>query len=138
MKRYITIGRYQYSISLLLIIAIVCPIAFGTTYHIWTSKTASIIINEPLQVVDFPQSIRFHPGQNATINIVITNSATNNYEVQIDIKLSDTQYQQLHAQVSSKTYTIIPGNNTILAWIAISKDAPPSQQEITIDFLRLA
>lgn len=92
---------------------------------------------EPLSVVDFPASLHFHPSENVTLDITIANSATTNYAVILVITLSDTDYQQSYVQVSNYTYTIIPGNNIISTWIAVSKDAPPSQQQLTIDFLRL-
>ncbi len=136
MRRYVTIGRYEYSVFLLLIIAISCPLAFAATYYLWTSKTASFIIEEPLTVTDFPTEIRFTPGANSTINIVIANSANTDYEVQLIITLSDTGYQQSYVQVSNYTYTVSPGNNTISAWIAVSKDGPPSNHQLNVDFLR--
>ena len=132
-----TIGRYEYSVTLLLIGVILCPLVFAATYYIWTSRTASLTVEEPLSIVEFPTSIHFHPGENATINIVIVNQATISYEIRLFITLTDTEYQQSYTQVSDNMYTIRPGNNTISAWIAVSKGAPPSEQQVTIDFLRL-
>jgi uncharacterized membrane protein len=136
MRRYVTVGRFEYSIFLLLIIAIACPLAFAATYYLWTSKTASFTVEEPLSVIEFPTEIRFTPGENSTINIVIANSATTDYEVYLIITLSDTEYQQSYVQVSNHTYTVTPGNNTISAWIAVNKNAPPSNHQLNVDFLR--
>jgi hypothetical protein len=135
--RYVTIGRYQFSVILLLIMAVACPLAFAATYYIWSSKTISFSVDEPLSVLDFPASIHFHPGENATLDITIANSANTNYAVSLIITLSDTAYQQSYVQVSNYTYTITPGNNSISAWIAVSNDAPQSQQQLTVDFLRI-
>jgi hypothetical protein len=135
--RYVTIGRYQISVALLLAAAIACPLAFAATYYIWNTKTIPFTIDEPLSVTDFPTEIHFHPGQNSTLDITISNSADIDYFVTLDIKLSDTNYQQSYVQASNQTYTIIPGDNTISAWIAVSQDAPNSQQQLTVDFLRL-
>jgi hypothetical protein len=137
MRRYVTIGRYEYSVVLLLIAVIACPIAFAATYYIWSSKTASFSVDEPLLVTQFPTLIHLRPGENSTVDITIANSANTNYEVGLIIALSDTGYQQSYVQVSNLTYTIMPGNSTISAWIAVSKNAPPSQQQVTVDFLRL-
>lgn len=137
MMRYITIGRYQFSVILLLVAAIASPIAFAATYYIWNTKTIPFTVDEPLSVTDFPTSIHFHPGQNATLDITISNSANTNYLVWLNIKLTDANYQQSYVQTSNQTYTIIPGENTISAWIAVSQDAPNSQQQLTVDFLRL-
>jgi len=136
MRRYVTIGRYEYSIFLLLIIVIACPLAFAATYYLWTSKSASFIVEEPLSVIEFPTEIRFTPGENSTINVVIANSANIDYEVYLSITLSDTEYQQSYVQVSNYTYVVAPGNNTISAWIAVTQNAPPSNHQLNVDFLR--
>jgi hypothetical protein len=136
MRRYVTIGRYEYSVFLLLLIVMACPLAFAATYYLWTSKTASFIIEEPLSVVDFPTEIRFTPGANSTINIVIANSANSDYEVYLSITLVDTEYQQSYVQVSNYTYTVTPGNNTVTAWIAVSQNSPPSNHQLNVDFFR--
>ena len=132
-----TIGRYEYSVILLLIAVIACPLAFAATYYIWSSQTASFSVDEPLSVIEFPSSFHFHPGENSTVDIVIENVANTNYVVRLTLTLSDPNYQQTYVQTSNQTYTVTPGNNTISAWIAISNDAPPSQQQLTVDFLRL-
>ena len=134
---YVTIGRYQFSAILLIIAAIACPLAFAATYYLWSSKTVSFSVEEPLSVINFPASIHLRPGENTTIDISIGNSANTDYDVILTITLSDITYQQSYVQVSNYTYTIIPGNNTIQAWVSVSRSAPPSQQQLTIDFLRL-
>jgi hypothetical protein len=135
--RYVTIGRYQLSAVLLLIVAIVCPLTFAATYYVWNTKTIPFTVDEPLYVTDFPNEIRFHPGQNVTLDITISNSANTNYIVWLNIQLTDANYQQSYVETSNQTYTITPGDNTISAWIAVSQDAPNSQQQLTVDFLRL-
>jgi hypothetical protein len=135
--RYVTIGRYQFSVVLLLVVAVASPIAFAASYFLWSTRTVPFTVDEPLSVTAFPTEIHFHPGQNATLDITISNSADINYFVRLDITLSDTSYQQSYVQVSNQTYTIIPGDNTFSAWIAVSQDAPNSQQQLTVDFLRL-
>ena len=135
--RYVTIGRYQFSLVLLLIAIVASPVAFAASYYIWNSKTVPFTVDEPLSVTEFPSSIHFHPGQNATIDVTISNSADSNYYVTLSITLSDTSYQQTYVQVSNQTYTIVPGDNAISAWIAVSQDAPNSQQQLTVDFLRI-
>jgi hypothetical protein len=94
------------------------------------------LVEEPLSVIEFPTEIRFTPGENASINTVIANSANTNYEVHLIITLSDTEYQQSYVQVSNYTYLVTPGNNTLSAWIAVSQNAPPSNQQLNVDFLR--
>jgi uncharacterized membrane protein len=134
--RYVTIGSYQFSAVFLIIVAVAIPLACAATYYVWSSKTVPFSVEEPLSVVYFPDSIHFRPGENSTIDITIANSANINYAIVLDITLSDSSYQQSYVQVSNSTYTILPGNNNISPWIAVGKDAPPSQQQITVNFLR--
>jgi uncharacterized membrane protein len=135
--RYITIGRYQFSVILLLIAVIASPVAFATSYYIWSTKTVPFSVEEPLSVTSFPESIHFNPGENATLDITISNTANVNYNVELVITLSDPNYQQTYVQASNQTYTIVPGENTISAWVAVNKTAPQKQQQLTVDFLRL-
>jgi hypothetical protein len=135
--RYVTIGRYQFSAILLLVAAIASPLAFAATYYAWSSKTVPFSVDEPLSVVDFPASTHLHPGENVTIEVTVANSASIDYDIRLIITLSDPDYQQAYIQASNYTYAIAPGNNTISAWIAASSAAPPSQQQLTVDFIRL-
>jgi hypothetical protein len=134
---YVTIGRYQFSVVLLLIAVIASPVAFAASYYIWSTKTVPFSVEEPLSVIDFPPSIHFNPGENATLDITISNTANVNYNVELIITLSDPDYQQAYVQTSNQTYTIVPGENTISAWVAVNRTAPQSQQQLTVDFLRL-
>ena len=135
--RYVTIGRYQFSVVLLLIVVVASPIAFAASYFVWSTKTVPFSVDEPLSVTAFPTEIHFHPGQNATLDITISNSANVNYNVELVITLSDPEYQQAYVEVSNQTYTIVPGENAISAWVAVNRTAPQSQQQLTVDFLRL-
>ena len=133
---YVTIGPYQFSVIFLIILVVSIPLAFGATYYLWSSQTAPFSVEEPLSVVDFPTTIHFRPGENSTIDITIANSANINYTIVIDITLSDISYQQSYVSVSNSTYNIQSGNNVVSPWIAVTKDAPPSQQQLTVNFLR--
>jgi uncharacterized membrane protein len=135
--RYVTIGRYQFSVILLLIAVVASPVAFAASYYIWSTKTVPFSVEEPLSVTSFPESIHFNPGENATLDITISNTANVNYTVELVITLSDPNYQQAYVQASNQTYTIVPGENTISAWVAVNRTAPQSQQQLTVDFLRL-
>jgi hypothetical protein len=135
--RYVTIGRYQFSAVLLIIAAVASPVAFAASYYAWSTKTVPFSVDEPLSVTSFPAFIHFNPGENATLDITISNSANVNYNVELVIALSDPDYQHAYVQVSNQTYTIAPGENTISAWVAVKRTAPQSQQQLTVDFLRL-
>ena len=131
-----TIGRYQFSIVLLLVAVAASPIVFATTYYLWTRKTVPMSVDEPLSITNFPSSIHFHPGENETLAITILNSATVNYSVVLTFTLNDTAYQQSYLQFSNYTYTIAPGTNEVIAWILVASNAPGGWHELTVDFYR--
>ena len=135
--RYATIGRYQFSAILLLVAAIASPLAFAATYYAWSSKMVPFSVDEPLSVADFLASTHLHPGENVTIEVTVANSASTDYDIRLIITLSDPDYQQTYIQECNYTYAIAPGNNTISAGIAASSAAPPSQQQLTVDFIGL-
>lgn len=111
-------------------------VAFGATYFLWTSKTITISVDEPLSITGFPSSLHFHPGENDTLAITIQNSANANYSVSLTFALNDTDYQQSYVQFSNYTYVIKPGTNEIDAWIFVASDAPGGWHELTVDFYR--
>ncbi len=135
--RYVTISRYQ--VSSILLIATVLVIATGITLaatYFWASKTIPFSVEEPLAVIDYPSSFSSHPGENMTLNVSIQNSADIDYSVLLVFTLNDTAYQQANVIFSNYTYTIVPGLNTIEAWLKVDRKAPPAALELTIDFLR--
>ncbi len=134
--RYVTIGKYQVSIVLLITILIATSITLGSSYHLWASRTLTISVEEPLSITDSPTSLNIHPGENRTLNITILNSATTNYSVTLIIALNDTLFQESYVTFSNYTYNITPGTNQIEAWIAISKKAHATTLSLTIDFFR--
>jgi uncharacterized membrane protein len=135
--RYVTIGRYQFSAILMVVAAVASPIAFAATYYVWTSRTIPLSVEEPLSVSGLPSSVHLHPGENATLSITINNQATVTYTIALTIAVGNSTFQQAYVQTSDNAYQIAPGDNTIDVWIFVSKDAPPGDQELRIDFLRL-
>lgn len=131
----VTIGRYQVSIVLLLIVTLTIPIVFAATY-LWATKTVSLSIDEPLSVIDSPMTIHVHPGENKTLDITISNSAHINYAVRLAFTLNDTAYQESYVTFSNYTFNITPNTNHIRAWIFVDKKAPPARLELQIDFYR--
>jgi hypothetical protein len=136
--RSITIGSYQVSIILLAIIlaaGILGSFAIALTY-MWATRTIPYAVVEPLSITSFPSSLSTQPGENQTLSITIQNSANITYTVLLNFTLNDTQYQQTYVTFSNTTYTISPGLNSITAWCATTKNAPPTQLDITIEFYR--
>jgi len=130
------IGNYQVSIVLLLIIVVPIAVAFGATYYLWTRKTISVSVDEPLSITSFPSSVHFHPGENATLAVTIENSVTVNYSIFLAFALNDTDYQMSYVEFSNYTYTIMPGVNDVVAWVNVASDAPAGWYELAVDFYR--
>jgi hypothetical protein len=134
--RSVTIGRYQVSVILLLIVIVVLgPVAIAATY-LWASRTMTLSVDEPLSITDCPTTIHVHPGENKTFNITIVNSATANYSVTLFFALNNTTYDESYVTFSNHTYNISPTVNHIEAWIFVDKKAPPALLDLQIDFHR--
>jgi len=134
--RYVTVGNYQISALLLLMIVLISPIAFAATYYLWTTRTIPLSIDEPLSITDYPDSIHVRPGENKTLDISILNSASVNYSVTLVFTLNNTEYQESYVEFSNHTYSITPSVNHIRAWINVDKKAPPVWLSLTTDFYR--
>lgn len=136
--RYVKIGSYQISIIFLvitLVAGILGSFAVALTYW-WATRTIPYVVAEPLSITSFPSSLSTHPGENQTLDITIQNTANINYSVILNFILNDTQYQQTYISFSNATYIINPGSNSVTAWCATAKKAPPVQLSLTIEFHR--
>ena len=131
------IRSYQVSVMLILLLvaAILGPIVAALTY-IWTTRTTTFVVEEPLSITSFPSAHNTHPGENRTFDITIENNADTEYSVILNFILNDTEYQQTYMNFSSTTYTIKPGSNNITAWCETAKKAPPAQLSLTVEFHR--
>jgi hypothetical protein len=112
------------------------PFTLGATHYLWSSKHVSFSVDEPLAVSNFPSSFQVHPGENKTLDITITNSATVNYSVVLIFSLNDTMYQESYVTFSNHTYTVIPNTNSLQAWMVVAKKAPQAALELTVNFYR--
>jgi len=133
--RYVTLGSYQIS-AVLLLILLVTPFTLGATYYLWSVRNVSFSVDEPLTILDFPLPFQVHQGENKTLEIAIVNSANVNYSVVLMFSLNDTMYQQSYVTFSNRTYTIVPNTNLLQAWMVIEKKAPPTYLELTVNFYR--
>jgi len=102
----------------------------------WATRTTTFLVEEPLTITSFPSAISTHPGENATLDITIENSANVEYLVTLNFVVNDTAYQQTYMSFSNITYTIVPGSNNVTAWWTTEKKTPPAQLSLTIEFHR--
>ncbi len=102
----------------------------------WATRTTNYVVAEPLSITSFPSTISTHPGENATLDITISNNAEIEYLVILKFTVNDTEYQQTYMSFSNVTYTINPGSNNITAWCTTAKKAPPVSLSLTVEFNR--
>ena len=134
--RYVTIRRYEVSVVLLLVTLLAVSVAMVAAAYFWASKTIPFSVEEPLAVTSYPLNLSSHPGENMTLDIIITNSANIDYAVTLVFALNDTVFQQSYVVFSNYTYNIVPGSNQIQGWLKVNKKAPPTSLELTIGFRR--
>jgi len=121
---------------LLLVAVVASPIVFAATYYLWSTKTITLSVDEPLSITDYASLIHVHPGENKTLDVTILNSASVNYSVILVFALNDTAYQESYVAFSNCTYNITPSTNNIKGWIVVDSKAPPAWLTLQIDFYR--
>ena len=134
--RYITIRRYQVSATVLIATVLLVSVAIGAAAYLWATRTIPVSVQEPLAVTNYPATISTHPGENMTLNITITDSASADFAVTLRFNLNDTTYQQSYVQFSNYTYSIVPGSNQIQGWLKVAGNAPPADLQLTVQFER--
>lgn len=121
------------------LIALVMSIIFVagvTAGYYWGKITIPVEIKEPLEVVGQPTLIELYAGENKTFDVNITDYATVSYLVTMDFSLNDTTYQTSFVTFSNKSYTVIPGQNTLVAWMEVASDAETAMLLLTVDLSR--
>jgi hypothetical protein len=96
----------------------------------------NVEIQEPLDVVYYDHDLSLYPGQTAPFNIEIYNGASVNYTVTLEFHLSNATYQSTYATFSNETYIVVPGDQSLPAWIQIAADAPAANVTLAIDLSR--
>lgn len=100
------------------------------------SEDIPLEVKEPLEILNCPTAFSLFPGETVDFNITIQNLASVNYSVALDFSLNDTTYQTEYVTFSDKTYTIIPGEQTLTAWLKVAPEAPTGNFLITINATR--
>jgi len=107
--------------------------------YVWYSLTIPFRVIEPLELVEPPAFLELMAGQNKTFEFNVINHADVDYLVTLTFTLSDSGYQESYVTFSEIAYTVIPGENTLEAWVKVGGDAPaPVGLELTIEFSRAA
>lgn len=132
----VQVGVYQVSILLIMIVIAASSIVVTAAWYLFATSSVPLIVEEPLSISDYPDTFHVHPGENKTLDVVILNSASINYEVTLVFALNDSAYQESYVSFSNLSYDIIPGSNNITAWLFIQSGANPAFLGLTISFYR--
>lgn len=65
------------------------------------------------------------------------NYAAESYFVVLDFHLSNTTYQDNYVTFNNETYTVIPGQQNLVAWLEVETYPPPVDTSLAIEFKRL-
>lgn len=132
----IQVGVYQVSVLLILIIIITAGSVATAAWYLFATSNVPLIVEEPLSISDYSDTIHVHPGENKTLDIVILNSANIDYSVTLVFALNDSVYQESYVTFSNSSYNIAPGSNNIVAWLFTQRGAHPVALGLSIGFYR--
>jgi hypothetical protein len=118
-------------------VSLVCLAIGSVIAYIFVTVKLPVNVEEPLSVVDYPNSLELFPNMTQSFNITINNAAPVNYLVALNFSLNDTVYQESYVTFSNETYTVIPELSNATAWLSVAPDAPPAQLELTVTLSRV-
>ncbi|UCD96681.1 MAG: hypothetical protein JSV35_01110 [Candidatus Bathyarchaeota archaeon] len=132
----IQVGVYQISVLLILLIIIAAGTLATTAWYLFATNSVPLYVEEPLSITNYPNSIHVHPGENATLDVTILNSASVDFLVTLAFALNDSVYQETYVTFSNSSYTILPGENVISTWLFVNRSAHPALLNVSIGFYR--
>lgn len=133
LRRY-KLGRYFVPLWL---VSIILVSAIGAVFaYVFYTLNMNVEIQEPLDVTYYDHDVSLYPGQTEPFNIEIYNAAPVNYTVTLEFHLSNETYQSIYATFSNETYIVVPGDQSLPAWIRIAADAPAANFTLAVDLSR--
>ena len=134
--RIYRIGRYVVPLWL---VVIILAAVFGSVlgYVFWTMNV-NVHVQEPLGVYYFASDLNLFPGETQQLQVDLENFASVNYTVTLEFHLSDANYQSSYATFSNDTYVVVPGIQSLKAWIRIAANAPAANVTLTVYMSREA
>lgn len=132
------VGKYIIPIWLIAILSVSGIGAGVLAYHLWNTLVIPLMVKEPIEIQSYPSELSLFPGETEEFNITVKNHASVIYSVILDFTLDNTTYQDNYVTFSNETYTVIPGQQNLAAWLIVESHAPPINASLTIDFRRLA
>lgn len=128
------VGRYVVPLWL---VAIILISMFGSVFaYVFYTLNMNVEIVEPLSVVYYPPDLSVLPGETEPFEIEVYNQASVNYTVIPEFHLSNATYQSTYVTFSNETYIVVPGDQSLAAWIKIAADAPAANVSLTVGLSR--
>jgi hypothetical protein len=89
-------------------------------------------VKDPIEILDYPSGFSLFPGETLEFNVTLQNIGPMNYSCILGFILNDTAYQNRYVKFSSEIYTVVPGKQTLSAWLIVSPYAAPASLLLTI------
>ena len=123
-------------VVLVLLTVLLASTSVVGSYAALQAQTVPLEIKEPLEVLAYDSSLSLYPGETLPFTIKVENSASVSYNASLIFTLNDTIYQQDYVSFSNSIYTVIPGINTLDAWLTVSERAPATEVDLSIGITR--
>jgi hypothetical protein len=136
-RRRFKLGRFSIPLWSVAVLGVLMISSCVLGYYFYNNFTVQLQINEPLEVVSYPSQWNLYPGEIALFNVTINNHASLNYSVALDFRASDMAYQQHYLIFSDETYTVVPGQQNLEAWLNVTADAPTANLNVTVTVSRV-
>ena len=101
-----------------------------------SSESIPLEVKEPIEILNHPIAFNLFPGETEEFNVTVQNLASVNYSISLTFHLNDTAYQAEHVTFSDEIYAIIPGEQTLAAWLKVSPEASTGSFLVTINAVR--
>lgn len=108
------------------------------TDYVWKTITMPFEVKEPLEILSYPSELSLYPGEVEELNVTVMNYASRNYTVLLGFSLDNATYQESYVTFSDETYTVVPDEQNLTAWLEVEEYAPPVNASLTIDFMRIS
>jgi hypothetical protein len=122
--------------ALILLAVLLASTGTVGAYTALQGQTVPLEVKEPLEVLPFDSSLSLYPGETLQFSVAVENHASVSYNASLIFGLNDTAYQQNYVNFSSNTYLILPGANSLDAWLSVVNTAPAAELELTVNVTR--
>jgi DNA-binding HxlR family transcriptional regulator len=135
-KTKLRLGKHAIPAPLVASLLIIMISLGALGYYLYSSFTVPTSIKEPIEIVNYPSQWNLYPGENDSFTVTINNHAPSNYTVVMDISSNDTMYLTLYLTFDNQNYTVVPGQQDLTSWLAVSPEAPAANLSITVTVSR--